>query len=56
MIPREGCITTIATVDRICHTIAASFDRLIPLYYNRDDRARGLALDPSDAIRGDDRY
>ncbi len=34
-------ITTVDKVDRICITIAASFDRLIPLYYNKVDRERG---------------
>jgi PAS domain S-box-containing protein len=34
-------ITSVDSVDRICRTVAASFDRLIPLYYNRVDRERG---------------
>lgn len=35
-------ITTIEHVDQICAGICASFDRLVPLYYNRDDREAGF--------------
>jgi PAS domain S-box-containing protein len=34
-------ITAVEAVDRVCQMIAASFDRLIPLYYNKVDRERG---------------
>jgi len=42
-------ITTPERVDRICRTLIESFDRLIPLYYNRVDRERGY-------IETNDRY
>ncbi len=38
-----------ATADAVCTAICDRFDRLIPLYYNRDDRARGY-------IEAKDRY
>jgi PAS domain S-box-containing protein len=34
-------ITRAETVDRVCTTICATFDRLVPLYYNKVDRERG---------------
>ena len=34
-------ITTPDRVDRVCKTLIETFDRLIPLYYNRVDRERG---------------
>ncbi|HJZ85937.1 MAG TPA: response regulator [Polyangia bacterium] len=34
-------ITTSDRVDRVCQTLIETFDRLIPLYYNRVDRERG---------------
>src|SRR5262249_10848561 len=34
-------LTTSERVDRICCTLIETFDRLIPLYYNRVDRQRG---------------
>jgi signal transduction histidine kinase/DNA-binding response OmpR family regulator len=34
-------ITTPDRADTICRTICDSFDRLVPLYYNRADRLRG---------------
>jgi signal transduction histidine kinase/DNA-binding response OmpR family regulator len=38
-----------AVADRVCAAICARFDQLIPLYYHRDDRARGY-------IEAKDRY
>jgi signal transduction histidine kinase/DNA-binding response OmpR family regulator len=35
-------VTDAAHGDDVCKAICAQFDRLIPLYYNRDDRARGF--------------
>ena len=35
-------ITEQDRVDALCITIAESFDRLVPLYYNESDRARGF--------------
>ncbi len=34
-------VTTADTADRVCTAICDSFDRLVPLYYNRSDRERG---------------
>jgi diguanylate cyclase (GGDEF)-like protein len=34
-------ITSVERVDRVCRTVAQTFDRLVPLYYNRSDRERG---------------
>jgi len=34
-------VTTGASVDAVCSGICQRFDRLIPLYYDREDRARG---------------
>jgi PAS domain S-box-containing protein len=34
-------ITTPARVDRVCGTLIETFDRLVPLYYNKTDRERG---------------
>lgn len=34
-------ISTADRVDRICQTICRTFDRLVPLYYNKIDRERG---------------
>ena len=34
-------ITSIEKVDRVCRTVGQTFDRLIPLYYNKGDRERG---------------
>lgn len=35
-------ITAAGRVDRVCTTILETFDRLIPLYYNKLDRERGF--------------
>ncbi|HTJ43728.1 MAG TPA: response regulator [Kofleriaceae bacterium] len=35
-------VTQAARVDDVCRTICNRFDQLIPLYYNREDRARGF--------------
>jgi PAS domain S-box-containing protein len=35
-------VTTSDRVDRVCRTLIETFDRLIPLYYNRVDRERGF--------------
>jgi signal transduction histidine kinase/DNA-binding response OmpR family regulator len=35
-------VTQAARVDEVCRTICHRFDQLIPLYYNREDRARGF--------------
>jgi signal transduction histidine kinase/PleD family two-component response regulator len=42
-------ITTADRVDQVCSSICTTFDRLIPLYYNRTDRERGY-------IEATDRY
>jgi DNA-binding response OmpR family regulator len=42
-------ITSVARVDRVCKTVCATFDRLIPLYYDKRDRERGF-------IETQDRY
>jgi signal transduction histidine kinase/DNA-binding response OmpR family regulator len=42
-------ITTPERVDRVCQTILDTFDRLVPLYYNKVDRERGY-------IEAKDRY
>ncbi|MFN7135304.1 MAG: response regulator, partial [Myxococcales bacterium] len=42
-------ITTPARVDALCTRIIEAFDRVIPLYYDRDDRERGY-------IEAEDRY
>nr|WP_228530888.1 MULTISPECIES: response regulator [Myxococcaceae] len=42
-------ITTPETVDRVCTRLIESFDRIIPLYYDRQDRERGY-------IEGEDRF
>jgi GGDEF domain-containing protein len=42
-------ITTEQVVDRVCERLLASFDRVIPLYYDRVDRERGY-------IEGEDRF
>ena len=42
-------VTSAANVDRVCTSICTSFDRLIPLYYNRADREHGF-------IETEDRY
>ncbi len=34
-------ITSAETADTVCATICATFDRLVPLYYNKVDRERG---------------
>ncbi|MBI4512246.1 MAG: response regulator [Deltaproteobacteria bacterium] len=34
-------ITTAENADRVCTTICRTFDRLVPLYYNKADRERG---------------
>jgi signal transduction histidine kinase/DNA-binding response OmpR family regulator len=34
-------VTTAARVDDVCRGICHRYDQLIPLYYNREDRARG---------------
>ena len=33
-------ITSLDRVDRVCKTVAQTFDRLVPLYYNKQDRER----------------
>ena len=35
-------VTQAAKVDEVCRGICVRFDQLIPLYYNREDRARGF--------------
>jgi signal transduction histidine kinase/DNA-binding response OmpR family regulator len=35
-------VTQAARADEVCRTICHRFDQLIPLYYNREDRARGF--------------
>ncbi len=42
-------ITTADAVDRVCTSICDTFDRLVPLYYNKVDRERGY-------IEAKDRY
>jgi DNA-binding response OmpR family regulator len=42
-------ITTLESVDRICQRAIEAFDRIIPLYYDRQDRERGH-------IEADDRF
>ena len=42
-------ISTGERVDRVCRTICQTFDRLVPLYYNKADRERGY-------IETQDRY
>ena len=42
-------ITSTETVDRICQKAIETFDRIIPLYYDRQDRERGH-------IEAEDRY
>jgi PAS domain S-box-containing protein len=42
-------ITRADLVDQVCIAISETFDRLVPLYYNRGDRERGY-------IEGKDRY
>jgi PAS domain S-box-containing protein len=42
-------ITTRERADRVCNTIIETFDRLVPLYYNKIDRERGF-------IETNDRY
>jgi GGDEF domain-containing protein len=46
-------ITHEDSVDRICSTLCSAFDRLIPLYYNKQDRERGYieALDRFGTLR-----
>ena len=34
-------ITTPDRVDKVCRTLIDTFDRLVPLYYNKQDRERG---------------
>ena len=34
-------ITSVDRVDRVCRTVTQTFDRLVPLYYNKSDRERG---------------
>jgi diguanylate cyclase (GGDEF)-like protein len=34
-------VVSAETADKVCTAICDRFDQLIPLYYNRDDRARG---------------
>jgi diguanylate cyclase (GGDEF)-like protein len=34
-------ITTTERVDKVCRTLIETFDRLVPLYYNKVDRERG---------------
>jgi PAS domain S-box-containing protein len=42
-------ITTADRADRVCATVIETFDRLVPLYYNKVDRERGF-------IETNDRY
>ena len=42
-------ITTADHADRVCMTVIETFDRLVPLYYNKADRERGY-------IETNDRY
>jgi CheY-like chemotaxis protein/GGDEF domain-containing protein len=42
-------ITTAELADRVCSTVIETFDRLVPLYYNKADRERGF-------IETNDRY
>ncbi|HEY3359786.1 MAG TPA: response regulator [Polyangia bacterium] len=42
-------ITTPGRVDAVCRTLIETFDRLVPLYYNKTDRERGY-------IETNDRY
>jgi PAS domain S-box-containing protein len=42
-------ITTAELADRVCSTVIETFDRLVPLYYNKVDRERGY-------IETNDRY
>jgi len=35
-------ITTLERVDLVCESIISTFDRLVPLYYNKVDRERGF--------------
>jgi PleD family two-component response regulator len=42
-------ITTADLADRVCSTVIETFDRLVPLYYNKVDRERGY-------IETNDRY
>jgi len=42
-------ITTADLADRVCSTVIETFDRLVPLYYNKQDRERGF-------IETNDRY
>jgi PleD family two-component response regulator len=42
-------VTEPATVDRVCQRAIETFDRIIPLYYDRQDRERGF-------IQGEDRF
>jgi PAS domain S-box-containing protein len=35
-------ITTVDKVDEVCRAVIESFDRLVPLYYNKSDRERGF--------------
>jgi hypothetical protein len=34
-------ITSVERCDRVCRTVVQTFDRLVPLYYNKSDRERG---------------
>ncbi len=34
-------ITSAERVDRVCESLCATFNRLVPLYYNKNDRERG---------------
>jgi hypothetical protein len=42
-------ITTRERADSVCQTVIETFDRLVPLYYNKIDRERGF-------IETNDRY
>ena len=42
-------ITTSERADKVCTTVIETFDRLVPLYYNKADRERGY-------IETNDRY
>jgi GGDEF domain-containing protein len=42
-------ITSVESVDRVCQRAIEAFDRIIPLYYDRQDRERGH-------IEADDRF
>ncbi len=46
-------ITTVQQVDKICVALCKAFDRLVPLYYDKEDRVAGYieAVDRYDEVR-----